>query len=772
VANISNRLPSEADAAPLDGPARWLENPFRADIGARLASARAALSAEPMSWDRAHGAWRRPTVAGRPSFPALLQNRALAADVTDHGLALYPLALAGRFFLRLGGGVTSAAGDWRLDPDADDVHRNVSVRPGAVVLDLNAGARGRVTLTLTLAPDRPVAVAQLSLSGADAELTCELSWLAGAFEKRAEGIWLQAHDPGELDSVIARNNSAVPDPVRPSDLTNAGLYVLPIGAVPVAQASAAADGDISLADRVFAAELVERTALGRWGAGDHTVLLVVAEDVSTAESIADEWLTTPALSSEQLAYWEKVAERFNLSLPDERLARQARFSLHNSLFSRARREDGREIFVHGRRERGYGDCAHLHQSYQMHLPALASGEGESVRAELEAFLELQHDDGDLARAPRPGAGSHPYVGLYSNAHLLLAVHRYLAWTGDRDFLDVQVGGEQVLARTCRAADFLLANESDGLLAPCGWLDAWPPDVRAQSQISVAGLMGLEALSRVLSWSGEEATGARYGAAAAALRLRLLERCYDPGTGLFAEHVFADGVQGGTEEDFWAHTQIWAALARVAPDRRGLDATRRNCLGAGIRVVPISTFDSGYVAASTDGDASLSIDSTATWLLASWPELTHLYALAEARCGRPDLALSAVESQLPELLHRRNPAAAPFYYAEKYLTPGDEPWLCTWAGDPTLIDVLLSGFLGIRPELDGLRIEPCLPPQWAEGCRAAFVWRGADWTLILDSDAEALTVDGAEVDGGLIAPGQPGARHIVRVPLATSERPGG
>jgi hypothetical protein len=763
VSEIGNRLHIDGDTAGPGAAARRLENPFRADIGNRLAAARSPLALTQMEWDAGREAWRHSTLTGRPSLPALLQNRALAADVTDHGLALYPLALDGRFYVRLGGSMKSAAGDWRLEPGPDDVTRTVLVRPGAVVLTADAGARGRADVTIALAPDRPIAVARLRLSGRDIECAAELSWLPGTLEERGEGIWLLPHDPGELDPVIARNNSAVPDPPRPRDLPAAGLYVLPIGASLMPRARSCVEGNIGIADRAFAGEHVERVALGRWDAGEHALLLVVARGAGEAESIAAEWLAGSSLEQEQSSYWDRLAERLSVSLPDERLSRQARFSLHNSLFSRARRDDGREIFVHGRRERGYGDCAHLHQSYQMHLPALACGEGESVRVELETFLELQEDDGDLARAPRPGAGSHPYVGLYSNAHLLLALHRYLAWTGDRDFLDAEVGGERVLARACRAADFLLARRSDGLLAPCGWLDAWPPDVRAQSQITAAGLMGLDALAKVLDWRGADG-GARYAAAAAKLRQRLLERCYDVETGLFAEHVFADGVQGGTADDFWAHTQIWAALAGVAPDERGLDATRTKCLGSGMRVVPVSTFDSGYVAASTDGDASLSIDSTATWLLASWPELTHLYALAEVRAGRAELALAAVESQLPEVLHRRNAAAAPFYYAEKYLTPGDEPWLCTWAGDPTLIDVLLTGFLGVRPDLEGLRIEPCLPSQWnGEAIVADFAWRGADWRLMLDTAAKTLTVDGVETNGPLIAPAEQGTRHVIHAP---------
>jgi hypothetical protein len=747
-----------------------LENPFRTEVGARLAAVRAPLALEQLRWDRSRQAWGQGTVPGRPSLPALLQNATFAADVTDHGLALYPLASDGRFYLRLGGTVESAAGDWRLDPRADDVERSVWVCPGAVVVEADAGERGRARLTVSLAQDHPLAVLQLRLDGPSVELDAEFSWLAGTFTDRSDGIWLHPHDPGEADQLLSRNNSAVPDPRRPPELPAAGLYIASVGASPLAHSSFPIEETTCLADRVFA-EGVEGLSLGRCRGGEHTVLLVVATDVVDAEAIAAAWRANAAASAAQTSedYWQALTERFGLSLPDERLTRQAAFSIHNSLFSRARRDDGREIFIHGRRDRGYGDCAHLHQSYQMHLPALASGQDASVRAELETFLALQDDDGNLSHAPRPGTGSHPYVGLYSNAHLLLAVHRYLAWTGDRGFLDVAVGGTIVRDRLRHAADFLLANRSDGLLAPCGWLDAWPPEVSAQSQITVAGMMALEALVEVLHWVDDERGAAPYAATASELRLRLLDACYDPATGLFAEHVFADGIRGGRADDFWAHTQIWAALGGVAPDRRGLELTRRKCLGSGMRVVPISTFASGYVAASTDGDAALSVDSTATWLLACWPELTHLYALAETRAGRPDLALAAVESQLPEVLHRRNAAAAPFYYAEKYLTPGDEPWLCTWAGDPTLIDVLLSGFLGVRAELGGLRVEPCLPPQWRDQTLVAeFVWRGSQWSLTLDPDATAVTVDDQNASA-LILPAEPGARHAIRVPTMNDGR---
>jgi hypothetical protein len=279
------------------------------------------------------------------------------------------------------------------------------------------------------------------------------------------------------------------------------------------------------------------------------------------------------------------------------------------------------------------------------------------------------------------------------------------------------------------------------------------------QVTATGIMGLRAFADVC---GAESG---YGDAADALADAIRRRAYDAATGLFAEHVFADGrVEGGTVEDFWAHTQIWTSLAGLAPDARGLDLVRRHCFTTGVRVVPESSFANAYIAASTDGDEDLTPDSTATWLLAMWPELTHLYALAELRHGRPDAALEAVTAALPERLHARNPAAAPYYYAEKYLHPGDEPWLCTWAGDPTLVEVLLTGFLGVRPEPAGLRVTPQLPRAWVgRELGAAFSCRGARWRLVVDPELApgTLLLDGRpQAPGALLTPTAP--RHEIRV----------
>jgi cellobiose phosphorylase len=161
----------------------------------------------------------------------------------------------------------------------------------------------------------------------------------------------------------------------------------------------------------------------------------------------------------------------------------------------------------------------------------------------------------------------------------------------------------------------------------------------------------------------------------------------------------------------------------------------------------SSFARDYITHSTDGQADLSVDFTATWLLSVWPELTHLFALAMARMGLPDKALQAVQGQLPAAINRRNPLAPAFYYPEKYIFPFDLPWLCTWAGDPTYIEVLLGGFFGVKAGLDDLTISPRLPSGWgARGVSARFMWRGASVDLRVSGTGDrvaGMTVNGID-----------------------------
>ena len=79
----------------------------------------------------------------------------------------------------------------------------------------------------------------------------------------------------------------------------------------------------------------------------------------------------------------------------------------------------------------------------------------------------------------------------------------------------------------------------------------------------------------------------------------------------------------------------------------------------------------------------------------------------------------------------------------------------------------QAILGVQPELDGLRIDPCIPPAW-KNVRLTRRFRGAEYRIVIENPygaehgVRALYVNGTRQDGNLIAPAEPGSIVSVRV----------
>ena len=76
-------------------------------------------------------------------------------------------------------------------------------------------------------------------------------------------------------------------------------------------------------------------------------------------------------------------------------------------------------------------------------------------------------------------------------------------------------------------------------------------------------------------------------------------------------------------------------------------------------------------------------------------------------------------------------------------------------------------LGIRPDWDGLAVDPCIPPAW-EGFRAVRAFRGDTYEIdITNPDGvskgvKSVTVDGEPIDGNVLPVIGDGGTHKVNV----------
>jgi cellobiose phosphorylase len=230
-----------------------------------------------------------------------------------------------------------------------------------------------------------------------------------------------------------------------------------------------------------------------------------------------------------------------------------------------------------------------------------------------------------------------------------------------------------------------------------------------------------------------------------------------------------GTAGDSVARIFLNTQIWAVLADVAPPDRAkscLDAVEAHLVTEAGALLLAPAFERpiaeiGYITRYAPGlrENGGVYTHAATWAIA-----------AAAKAKRADLVgrlLAAINPMTkdPEL-----------YFAEPYVLPGnvDGPasphhgrggWTWYTGSAAWLHRVVAEWVLGVRPEWDGLRLDPCLPPDW-DRARAVRPWRGSTWEIDIEiEEARGVEVeaDGKAISGNLIpVPDGPGRRRRVRV----------
>jgi len=221
-----------------------------------------------------------------------------------------------------------------------------------------------------------------------------------------------------------------------------------------------------------------------------------------------------------------------------------------------------------------------------------------------------------------------------------------------------------------------------------------------------------------------------------------------------------------------NAQTWAVLADVAPRERAarcMAAVREHLTSAAGALLLAPAFDQpvpeiGYITRYAPGlrENGGVYTHAATWAIA-----------AAAKVKDHEL--------VGRLLTAINPAAKDpeSYWAEPYVLPGnvdgpDSPhhgragWTWYTGSAAWLHRVVAEWVLGVRPEWDGLRIDPSLPPGW-EHARMVRPYRGCTYEISIErsdavpGEASLVSVDGEPLKDNVIAPPcKPGAHHRVNV----------
>ncbi|MEI6491372.1 MAG: glycosyl transferase [Verrucomicrobiota bacterium] len=463
--------------------------------------------------------------------------------------------------------------------------------------------------------------------------------------------------------------------------------------------------------------------------------------------------------------WTSYRSSFQVKTPDEDVNRT--LNVWNPYQAKVTFDWSRFISYY---ERGLDRGIGFRDTMQDNLGVLHTVAAES-KEKIKLLLRIQFQAGNCKAMIFPLTGKSEGGGRSDDQMwTIYAVAAYLRETGDYSFLDEIVpyvdGGEgTVLDHIERGIAFSQKTTGEHgipLFLHCDWNDSLAP-VNINGKVESAFVffqLGLALKEIALIYD-------RIGQSAKAIKARTDYEAMRPDAeALWEGNWFARGYDSngrlfGTSKNTYCrmflNPQSWAVLSGLATPaqaKRAMESVRENLdtiYGLQLLCSPSPVFDpanEGYLPmpAGSRENGGIFFHSN-PWAI-----------IAETLLGRNEEAFESYRKILP---CRRNEIAdvtgvEPYVFCQNMLGPDHPRFGCgynTWlSGTASWMFVAGTQYLlGIRPDFDGLIIDPCIPREW-DGFEAIRVFRGATYKIkIHNRSGEAhrvssLLVDGREVPG--------------------------
>ena len=349
---------------------------------------------------------------------------------------------------------------------------------------------------------------------------------------------------------------------------------------------------------------------------------------------------------------------------------------------------------------------------------------------------------------------------------------YLAETGDMAFLDQQVpyadkGTATVLGHMRRALDFNLERTGlNGL--PCGlaadWNDCLKLGFKGES-VFVAFQVRL-GLSVYADLCGRKGMGAEKQWALENLKAldeKIKNVCWDGQWFIWAigEDATIYGNQKAAEGRIYLNTQVWAVMSGAASKEQTdkcLDAVKEQLATPyGVMLctppfdkTPVKVMRAVLFNPGNKENGGI-FSHTQSWAV-----------IAEAMRGNGNQAYEYYRAYMPAAYNDRAQLRQIEPFAHCQSTHGKPspkfgvsrvPWLSgtvSWS-----YYTATQWILGVRPEIDGLRIDPCIPAEWKE-FSVERQFRGKKLSIHVTNPGgvqrgvKSITVNGKNVSGNLLA----------------------
>jgi len=379
-----------------------------------------------------------------------------------------------------------------------------------------------------------------------------------------------------------------------------------------------------------------------------------------------------------------------------------------------------------------------------------------------------HEDKPEDQSYRQGTG-HPSYRADDALWLFPTVWKYVAETGNTALLDEIIpyadkGKDTLFNHLLKAIDFSLNHLGiHGL--PAGLHADWNDCLRLGANgVSVFVALQLyyafEIMIRFAKYKKDSKTEKNMEKLKQRFGKIIEERCWDKDRfvrGITEKDVVV-GKPGDPEASMWLNPQSWAVISGFADEARGkavLDLVHKELnTKYGARLMAPS-----YRKHAFDGALALLFNPSTKENGGIFLQSQGWLILAEALLGRGGRALEYYLESCPAAQNNiaDTRLQEPYVYSQ-FTESSDSPfegrshvhWLTGTAS--TVMVGCVEGILGLRPDIDGLRLSPSIPSQW-KSFTMEKVFRNCKLNIKVnnpdgkESGCKKLTVNGTAMEGG-------------------------
>lgn len=470
--------------------------------------------------------------------------------------------------------------------------------------------------------------------------------------------------------------------------------------------------------------------------------------------------------------WEKYFNGFQCAIPDESAQRMVNTwnpyqAQRNFLFSRNISYYATGTF----RGVGFRDTS-------QDILSQTSLDIEQSKEKTRLLLGQQYADGHANHYFFPYEGWDPVTSVHSDDHLwpVMAVWNIVAETGSLDFLFEVLpyydkGKASVYEHLCQAIAFTLNNLGTNglpLMLRSDWNDQMFKVCREGKGESFWTSMMLGVVLPMMKQMAELLGKTK--------DVKQFQKLYEEQKSIvnaigwdgewYRRAIMDNGLFLGTSDNeearLWLNAQSWAVLAAYAPPDRAIQCMNMvsekldSDLGLKLIDPPVTTFpdpkDPLTQYNKGTGENAAIFCHANTWAI-----------IAECMLGRGDRAWKYYRQLIPNVaMKQAGPwryKAEPYVYASNLFGPDSDKfglanvsWLTGTAS--WMYVAVTQHILGVQPTWEGLRIDPCLPPDW-ESIDISRLFRGVKYHIKIRKEKgiskgkAQLNVDGNPVDGHIV-----------------------